>query len=157
MYGTMILLHIRTNYYFCWCYWCIKRHLTRIYRIISGRRVGKKFNDNFFRFLKLYDKKYNMERLAWEWSLIAWRIATVSAFLSSLVRERYFVSVLVLSFTVSFLCGGQIRCMVVPAIRLTAWGEKCMIVVVGDVTRMLVAAAIYKNDLLVNVCILWWG
>ena len=32
---------------------------------------------------------------------------------------------------------GQIRCMVVTAIRLTAWGEKCMIVVVGDVTRML--------------------
>ena len=39
MYDTMILLHIRTNYYFCWWYWYARRLLTRIYRIISSRRV----------------------------------------------------------------------------------------------------------------------
>ena len=40
MYDPMILLHIRTNYYFCWLYWYTRRLLSRIYKIILSRRVA---------------------------------------------------------------------------------------------------------------------
>ena len=40
MYDPMILLHIRTNYYFGWWYWYTRRLITRIYRIILSRRVA---------------------------------------------------------------------------------------------------------------------
>ena len=39
-YNPMILLHIRTNYYFCSRYWYRRRLLARIYRIILSRRVA---------------------------------------------------------------------------------------------------------------------
>ena len=75
MYGTMILLSIRTNHYYCCWYWCTSRLLTSIYRIISSKRVRKNFNDNFLYFFKLYDKNYNITHTVWKPGTREWRLS----------------------------------------------------------------------------------